>query len=459
VLTNAALAEAVEAAARAHGIPGIAAAVVRGTDTRGAAYGTLNVATNVAATEDSVFQIGSITKVFTGTLVMQLVDAGSVALDAPIGRYLPDLRIAGAPIADAITVRTLLAHTSGILGDFFIGTGNNDDATQRYADRCTELRYLTEPGIFSYCNSGYVILGRLIEVISGAPWVANVRAKILEPLGMAVLTDPEETMLYRAAAGHVISPAGEIVLTPTPFLPRSTEAAGARLTMSPATLLRFARMHLRDGLAEDGTRILSSESARAMREQQVSLPVRFHHNDGYGLSWAIRDASEGVVGHNGGTIGQSAFLLLFPHADLAISALTNVTSPTAAAAFEDILRAVAGSVDGMRLREAPAADRTVTLALRRPQDFAPLVGRYETAMSEIVVHADDAGLGVTVVHVYDDGIAPLPDDRYRLNPIAPHEFETVDARNGGTSVAGFTGFEDGVPRYLFWGGRLAERQP
>ncbi len=459
MLTSVALADAVETAARAHGIPGIAAAVVRGSDVRGAAYGTLNVATNVAATEDSVFQIGSITKVFTGTLVMQLVDAGSVELDAPIRRYLPDLRIAGAPIEETITVRTLLAHTSGILGDFFIGTGSNDDATQRYVERCSELRYLTEPGIFSYCNSGYVILGRMIEVISGATWIANVRAKLLEPLRMDVLTDPEDTMLYRAAAGHVISPSGEIALTPTPFLPRSTESAGARLTMSPATLLRFARMHLRDGLAEDGTRVLSSASARAMRELQVSLPVRFHHNDGYGLSWAIRDASEGIVGHNGGTIGQSAFLLLFPNAELAISVLTNVTSPTAAAAFEDILRVVAGSVDGMRLRAAPAVDPTSAAALRQARDFAPLVGRYKTAMSEIVVHADEGGLGATVAHAYDDGIAPLPDERYRLEPIAPHEFETVDVRNGGTSLAGFTSFEDGIPRFLFWGGRLAERQP
>jgi CubicO group peptidase (beta-lactamase class C family) len=361
------------------------------------------------------------------------------------------LRIADAPISDAITVRTLLTHTSGIVGDFFVDTGANDDATERYVERCSELAYVTKPGIYSYCNSGFGILGRLIEVVGGASWVAQLRAKILNPLRMAALVDPEETMLYRAAAGHILTGSGEIRLTPTPFLPRSTESIGARLTMSPATLLAFAQMHLRNGLAADGTRLLSEQSACAMRELQIRLPFDFLNIAGYGLTWAIRDTEAGVVGHNGGTIGQSAFLLLFPEVGLALAVLTNISSNATSSAFEEIVRAVVASVDGARLRVRPPADPSVAV------DAAAFVGTYQTAMNRIVVAAGDRLLRATVVRRSEYGLAPLDDEHYVLEALDEHCFEAVDARDGARSVAGFTSLNNGIPRFLFWGGRLAER--
>jgi CubicO group peptidase (beta-lactamase class C family) len=297
-------------------------------------------------------------------------------------------------------------------------------------------------------------LGRLIEVTGGAPWVDQLRAKILEPLGITALVDPEEAMLHRMAAGHVLSASGEIALTPTPYLPRGTESIGARLTMSPAALLRFARMHLRDGRASYGTPVLSEASARRMREVVVALPIPFAHIAAYGLGWAIREPRTGVVGHNGGTIGQSAFLLLFPRADIALAVLTNLTSGSAGAAFEDILRAVADAAGTIALPPAPVADP------RRTIDTGPLVGRYDTAMSTIAVRRDGEALAAVVMQHYDGSIAPLPDVHYRLEPIDDERFEAVDVRNGSRSTVGFTAArDDGTPRFLFWGGRLAERVP
>jgi CubicO group peptidase (beta-lactamase class C family) len=451
LLSAGAFADVVADAANRFAIPGIAAAVVRGGEMHQTARGVLNVATGVEATPDSVFQIGSITKVFTGTLVMQLVDAGKIELDAPVRTYLPTLRIAEAPISNAITVRTLLTHTSGIVGDFFVDTGANDDATERYVERCSELAYFTEPGIYSYCNSGFGILGRLIEVVGGAPWVAQLRAKILDPLRMAALVDPEETMFYRAAAGHILTASGEIRLTPTPFLPRSTESIGARLTMSPATMLAFAQCHLRDGLAADGTRLLSERSARAMRESNVRLPFDFLNIEAFGLAWAIRDAEAGVVGHNGGTIGQSAFLLLFPEVELALAVLTNISSSATSTAFEEIVRAVVASVDGARLRVRPPIDPNVIVAT------TALVGTYQTAMNRIAIVARDGLLHATVVRRSEYGLAPLDDEQYVLEALDELCFEAVDARDGARNVAGFTSLHNGIPRFLFWGGRLAER--
>lgn len=123
------------------------------------ACGVLNVNTGVEATPDSLFQIGSITKAFTATLVMQLVDENRVDLDAPASQYIPGLRF-----GHDTTVRRLLTHTSGVDGDFVDDFGRNDDAIEKYVDACADLEQIVAPGhLYSYCNAGFVVLGRLVE--------------------------------------------------------------------------------------------------------------------------------------------------------------------------------------------------------------------------------------------------------------------------------------------------------
>ena len=118
--------------ADARGVPAAAVAVLVDGEIVDHATGTLNTATGVEATTDSVFQIGSITKVWTATLVMQLVDEGLVGLDEPVRTYLPEFRLADADAADAITVRQLLSHQAGFEGDVFTDTGRGDDAVEKY---------------------------------------------------------------------------------------------------------------------------------------------------------------------------------------------------------------------------------------------------------------------------------------------------------------------------------------
>ena len=269
---------------------------------------------------------------------------------------------------------------------------------------------------------------------------------------MEALCDAEDGALFATAAGHVLDAAGAIELTPTPYLPRSTEAAGARLTMSAATLLKFARMHLRDGLAADGTRILSVTSARAMREQQIGLPFAFYGNTGYGLAWALRGGSDPVgFGHNGGTVGQSAFLLIFPELDVAISTLTNVSSGGAAKAFDEIAQAFIDSLGSFDWPHEPRLDATPGPAP------AVLTGRYETHMSVIDLRAEGSDLHATVSGKNDVSFAKLPDHRYILRPIDGRTFLAIDQVDDGRSVVGFTDFLAGVPAFIFWGGRLAKR--
>ncbi len=134
-----------DALARQHGVPGAALAIGFGGELLDFATGVINVNTGVATTPDSVFQIGSNTKLFTTTLIMQLVDAGDIELDQPVRRYLADFALANRAAADQITVRQLLTHTSGIQGDYFKGFGRGDEAIERLVAPLTQgLGWLME---------------------------------------------------------------------------------------------------------------------------------------------------------------------------------------------------------------------------------------------------------------------------------------------------------------------------
>src|SRR3954463_14985924 len=102
--------------AEKHGVPGATLAILDGDEVGEAAYGVLNVRTQVEATPDSLFQIGSITKVWTATLVMQLVDEGLLDIDQPVVKYLPEFKVADAEVTKTVTTRHLLTHSSGIDG-------------------------------------------------------------------------------------------------------------------------------------------------------------------------------------------------------------------------------------------------------------------------------------------------------------------------------------------------------
>jgi CubicO group peptidase (beta-lactamase class C family) len=162
------LKEIVDRYRREDHVPGVTVAVAVGDEVIEYAAGVLNLNTGVEATTDSLFEIGSITKTFTATLVMQLVDEGLVDLDEPVRTYVPEFATPDREAAERVTVRQLLCHTSGIDGDVFDDFGCGDDALARYTEALKSRRQLHALGqMFSYCNSGYSVLGRLIERVSG----------------------------------------------------------------------------------------------------------------------------------------------------------------------------------------------------------------------------------------------------------------------------------------------------
>ncbi|MGW5049533.1 serine hydrolase domain-containing protein [Actinokineospora sp. NPDC004072] len=404
-------------------------------DVRVAASGITSLATGVEVTPDTLFQYGSITKVWTTTLVMQLVDDGEITLDTPVVEVLPDFRIADPGHGDAITVRHLLTHTSGITGDLFTDTGDGDECLQRYVDALADAPSTTAPGgPLSYCNAGFVVAGRIVEVLRGMAWDDAVAAHLARPLGLRhVITRTKEAPLFRTAVGHVLDADRAVVPASRWVLPRSTGPAGL-ITGSAGDLLRFTAMHLRDG--DD---VLSARSARAMRTPQVDLTGVSTVHKAWGLGWRIAEwTGEGgpvrCVEHGGQTIGQNARLTAFPDLGFAFCVLTNAAGgPALADEVEALIGAELGLTPPRPLVQAGG-------------DLTPLLGVYETAMTRCTLaRGDDGQVRLEVVAIDptpDDG---PPDPPRPVRPSGPGRF-TVDMGSGPREI---THVVDGDAEYLF----------
>jgi CubicO group peptidase (beta-lactamase class C family) len=406
--------------AERHRVPGATLGILRMHDDRDdelveAAYGLLNRETGVQTTTDSVFQIGSITKVWTATVVMQLVDEGKLDLDKPVIEVLPELELGDADVAKQVTMRQLLTHTSGIDGDIFTDTGRGDDAIEKYVDQLSEAAQNHPIGAtWSYCNSGFTLAGRVIEKLTGGTWDAAVRERLFTPLKLERTgTLPEEALLHRAAVGHV---GDDNDRAPAWVLPRSAAPAGL-INSTVADVLAFARMHLNGGVAADGARVLSEESTAAMQEHQADLPDKNTLGDSWGIGW-IRFGWDGrrLIGHDGNTLGQAAFLKLLPDAGLAITLLTNGGS--AHDLYEDLYREIFAEV----------ADLAMPHPLSPPEepvevDLAPHVGTYERASVKIDVYTDGEGpmLRTTVTGPIA-ALMPKTTEEYTLVPLEANLF-------------------------------------
>ena len=317
--------ELLSASCERYHVPGAVLAVRRDDEMVEYANGVLNLTTGVETTTDSVFQIGSITKVFTTTLIMQLVDEGRLDLDSPVCTYLPEFTLANREYSAAITVRQLVTHTSGMDGDYFHDTGRGADAVERYVMSLGALPSLHAPGaMWSYCNGGFVVAGRIVEKLTGLTWDQAIEQRIFKPAGLATMgTLPEVAILSRAAAGHVMDEEGNWKRAPVWLLAPSNGPAGATPFAAARDLLTFAWTHLNGGTAEGGTRILSEKGVRAMQQEEVHLPGR-GIVDHWGLGWMLFDwGPERIIGHDGGTIGQSSFLRISPEKRFGAALLTN----------------------------------------------------------------------------------------------------------------------------------------
>lgn len=397
-----------------HGVPGASVAAWVDGSLVEFSSGVANVRTGVATAPDTIFQIGSITKSFTATLTMQLVERGKLRLDAPIGAYLPGLRIGDDNALRTITLRHLLAHTSGIDGDLLTDTGRDGDALAKLSETLGCVRQLHRPGAgFSYCNLGYNILGRALEVASGRVWDDLLRDSLIEPLGLPhTVTSADEALRHRVAIGHVPGVDGKPELVERPFAPRSNGPSGMTMACAARDLVTFGRMHLDGGRAASGGRILSPASITAMRTLQVANPFS-HKYRGWGLGWMVfDDAADRMFGHDGGAAGNCAFLRVLPAQRIVAALLVNYERgmPVYRDLFERRLHELA-------CIEAPAA-LTMPVHPSDLVDLALYAGTYQRHGQTIDLHRDGQRLRARLHGDYVGSsdvvfeLAPLSGDRF-----------------------------------------------
>lgn len=281
--------------------------------------GVVNKDTGVPVTNDTTFQIGSITKVWTAILIMQLVDDGLLELDATVRSYLPDFALNDEHAAANVTVRQLLNHTSGIDGDLFSDMGRGDDCVELYVKALSSAVNIHPLGErFSYCNAGYVVAGRIIEVLRGASWDTVLRERIIKPLGLThTFTLSDDAPRFSSATGHLGAGAAA---KPTPTWPMTRAMGPAGLINARmADLLVFAEAAMRGGALPGGERILSEASAALMLEEEIGLRDVLPVATAWGLGWFMEDwDGHFVYGHDGSTLGQNGFLRIFPEHGFAL---------------------------------------------------------------------------------------------------------------------------------------------
>jgi CubicO group peptidase (beta-lactamase class C family) len=371
-----------------HAVPAAAVGLLADGAVVDHAAGVLSRATGVEATADSVFQIGSVTKLWTSSLVMQLVDEGRVDLDATVRTYLPEFRIADEDAAAAITVRQLLTHTSGFEGDIFTDTGVGDDCVEKYLGVLHDVPQIFPPGsMWSYNNAAFTVAGRIVEVLREKPYDVCLRTHLLEPLGIThAATNPYEAILFRAAVGHV-PPGQDLPPEPTPTwaICRSNIPAGSMFAMNPRSLLAFARMHLQDGRSATGAQVLAPGTPARMQATEAVLPYLGTYGDSWGLGFERYSTADGpIVGHDGATIGQYAYLRMVPSHGIAVAVLTN--GGNAAALYDEVTRRVLSDLAGVSLPGLPVPPESPAVV-----DPTPYLGTYACQEAELAVSTDADG--------------------------------------------------------------------
>ena len=304
------------------------------------------------------FEIGSITKVLVATMVLQHVARGDVGLDDPVSARIPEFRLADANSTPLVTIRHLLIHASGIdIADDFTDTGSDDDCIGRYVETAVAGSGLLHPvgERWSYCNGGYIVLGRLVEVLDGRPWDVALEQRILRPCGMDAAPRRLVSADRVVAVGHRVDPITGAVTRTEKQMPASVGPAGNVVATTEA-LVRFVERLF------DGTGALLPDALVAeMLTPQIAV-----RDLSQGLGWAIATAPMLIASHGGATIGSTAFLGAIPSLKSTLAVVAN--GPCAGA----IARAVYEHLSGAPITQPPAAPRGAVT----DDDLARVVGRY-----------------------------------------------------------------------------------
>lgn len=380
--------------------------LARDAEPESSGSGVTSIDSKIEATADTLVQIGSISKTYTATLVMQLVEEGLLDLDAPIRQVLPDFKVADQQASETVTMRHLLTHTSGIDGDIFQDTGRGDDCVQKYVESLGDAEQLFAPGeTWSYCNTGLVIAGRVVEVLRGKIWNKVLEERIFAPLGLKESTTlAEQTALHCYAVGH-IGLGAEQKTTPQFDIMRSAGPAGL-ITSSSADVLRYARSVIQTDPA-----LLQADSWSELLRAQIDVSAACPIAEHWALGWCLPEwGGQRCLNHNGGTFGQSSFLHIFPDAGAAL--FLSLNGGRVAEAFQELFTEAAAHFATAEFPEPFTPDG-------QGDSLAPAIGSYEAAGSRVEIRESEQG-----IRIFQTGTSGMVTDGEK------HEFEVREDSSG-----------------------------
>jgi CubicO group peptidase (beta-lactamase class C family) len=322
-LVNTALADRVDECVKdqmqQHRIPGASLLITQTNHTvKRAAYGLANVELHVAASPETVFEIGSVTKQFTAACILVLAQEGKLSVNDKLSQHLHNIPAAWQDI----TIRHLLNHTSGIKSY----TGLDGFELRRHL---TQDQFIQAIGAYplefppgdswKYCNSGYNLLGFVIENVSGKGYWAFLSEHILQPLGMRSTTNRLPALIIaNRAAGYE--------QTNNVWINRDYDLTDV---FSAGALVSTVDDLAKWNASLDSGTLLNSETRR-----QMWTPARLNNGavTQYGFGWRIEQFQGHLnIGHGGSTSGFSATIQRFPDDELTVILLTNTDEQIAAA--------------------------------------------------------------------------------------------------------------------------------
>lgn len=392
-------------------------------------FGYADVANSIKATPDTLYRIGSISKLFNAVAALQLAEQGQLDLDRPIQDYLSDFAIRSRFTPQpTFTARQLMTHHSGLPADYL--NGWNSEEPLRYMRQQLKDEYMAYPPntLSAYSNLGATVLGHVVETLAGEPYADWLKTRVLSPIGMensyvAARLKPD------ARLARPYDDAGKL----TDYVVIRDVPAGG-LVSNVVELGHFMRTVFNQGQTPTGQTLLRPETlADMMQRQNRGIPLDF--DLAMGLGWAIDpswpEPAGPLLGHGGSDGAFNAQLAVLPQQQLGVVVLANSAGAlpavleVAKAALQALLQAKTGIAlpPERDVRQRPA----ITLS---PQQLHRYAGAYETAFGFVEVDVEGQRLwgqsGSDRVE-----LVPIGEDECRVEykllgliPAGPKEWQT-----------------------------------
>jgi CubicO group peptidase (beta-lactamase class C family) len=401
-------------------------------------FGVRNQRTQEPVTPETIFGVASITKSFTAMAIMQLEDEGKLSVTDPVTKYLPEFKIHGIEDINSIKIHHLLSHTTGL------PPMRRKEELRRLEDHLEylvteDVNLLGQPGdYFSYCNDTFLLLGAIIERVTGRLYRRYITEHILDPLSMRRSTfSLEEVEKFKNVTVPYVynREVSKLEEVPWPALGNYEVGGGVRSTV--LDLLKYGQVYVGD-LSDD--RIVTSRSI-VSRDQLKKMwqpvhPIDRNTHYGYALQITPNYSDVTLVEHGGGQPGVSSNFGFLPEKGLVVAVLTNVSGVSAS----DMWLAAVNTVLGLPLNQKRSVEPYYLASLKELQR---LTGTYQSA---------EGGMA----RIFLDGDTPKAEVDGQVFVLRPSDEQTLVIEKNGKAIR-FLLNNDGVAWAAFYGVRMLPR--